>query len=217
MIITRPAFIDSLHRELLLNPLPGQLAHFKMAHAVRRADVSPDPKELKEAAVLITLFEKSPDDWHIVFIRRGTTHEKDKHGGQIAFPGGKAELSDRDLMFTALREAEEETSMDLTSIDVLGALTPLYITVSKFRVHPFVAYSYKTSELIRQESEIEEILEFPLKVFRDESSITETRIHLTTGIVLNHVPAFDVQGHIIWGATAMIMSELLEVLDRVKP
>jgi 8-oxo-dGTP pyrophosphatase MutT (NUDIX family) len=216
MILTRPAFIDSLQKTLLQESLPGQLAHFKMAHAVRRADVQPDPAEIKEAAVLITLFEKSPADWHLVFIRRGTTHEKDKHGGQIAFPGGKVEPDDRDLMFTALREAEEETSMDLTSLDVLGQLTPLYITVSKFRVHPFVAYSYKTPELIRQQSEVEEILEFPLDAFRDKSSITETRIHLTSGIILNHVPAFEIQGHIIWGATAMIMSELLEVLDRVK-
>jgi 8-oxo-dGTP pyrophosphatase MutT (NUDIX family) len=217
MIITRPAFIDSLQRALLLESLPGQQAHFKMAHAVRRADVDPNPAEVKNAAVLITLFEKNPDDWHIVFIRRGSGHEKDKHGGQIAFPGGKAELSDRDLMFTALREAEEETAMDLTAIDVLGELTPLYITVSKFLVHPFVAYSYKVPELVRQQSEVEEILEFPLDAFRNGNSTTETRINLGSGIVLNHVPAFDIQGHLIWGATAMIMSELLEVLDRMQP
>jgi len=217
MIITRPAFIDSLQRTLLLDSLPGQTAHFKMAHAVRRADVDPDPAEVKNAAVLITLFEKNPDDWHIVFIRRGTTHEKDKHGGQIAFPGGKAEPEDRDLMYTALREAEEETALDLTALDVLGKLTPLYITVSKFLVHPFVAYTYKMPELVRQQSEVEEILEFPLDDFRKVASTTLTRINLGSGIILNHVPAFEIHGHIIWGATAMIMSELLEVLDRVKP
>ncbi len=216
MILTRPAFIDSLQKTLLQEALPGQPAHFKMAHAVRRADVHPDTADIKEAAVLITLFEKTNDDWHIVFIRRGTTHEKDKHGGQIAFPGGKAEPEDRDLMYTALREAEEETSMDLTTIDVLGQLTPLYITVSKFRVHPFIAYSCKKPELVRQQSEVEEILEFPISAFRNPSSLTETSIHLGTGIVLNHVPAFVIQGHIIWGATAMIMSELIEVLDRVR-
>ena len=216
MIITRPALIDSLQRTLLLESLPGQSAHFKMAHAVRRADVNPDPAEVKNAAVLITLFEKNPDDWHIVFIRRGTTHEKDKHGGQIAFPGGKVEPEDRDLMYTALREAEEETALDLTALDVLGELTPLYITVSKFLVHPFVAYTYKMPELVRQQSEVEEILEFPLEDFRKVNSATETRINLGSGIILNHVPAFVIQGHIIWGATAMIMSELLEVIDRVR-
>jgi 8-oxo-dGTP pyrophosphatase MutT (NUDIX family) len=217
MIITRPAFIDTLHRTLLLESLPGQQAHFKMAHAVRRADVDPNPAEVKNAAVLITLFEKNPGDWHVIFIRRGSGHEKDKHGGQIAFPGGKSELTDRDLMFTALREAEEETALDLTTLDVLGELTPLYITVSKFLVHPFVAYTYKIPELVRQQSEVEEILEFPLEDFRKSDSATETRINLGSGIILNHVPAFVIQGHVIWGATAMIMSELLEVLDRVKP
>ena len=217
MIITRPSFIDSLQRTLLDESLPGQDAHFKMAHAVRRADVQPDPKEVKNAAVLITLFERSAGDWHIVFIRRGAGHEKDKHSGQIAFPGGKVEPGDRDLMYTALREAEEETAMDLTALDVLGPLTPLYITVSKFMVHPYVAYSYKQPQLVRQQSEVEEILEFSMEEFRHTSSMTETRINLGTGIILNHVPAFVIQGNIIWGATAMIMSELLEVLDRVKP
>ena len=217
MIITRPSFIDSLQRTLLDESLPGQDAHFKMAHAVRRADVTPDPKDIKDAAVLITLIEKSPGDWHIVFIRRGAGHEKDKHGGQVAFPGGKVEQGDRDLMYTALREAEEETAMDLTTLDVLGPLTPLYITVSKFMVHPYVAYSYKQPQLVRQQSEVEEILEFSLEEFRHTSSITETRINLGSGIILNHVPAFVIQGNIIWGATAMIMSELLEVLDRVRP
>lgn len=217
MILTRPSFIDSLQDTLLKEALPGQPAHFKMAHAVRRADVNPDPNEIKNAAVLITLFEKSLGEWHIVFIRRGSGHEKDKHGGQIAFPGGKMEPGDKDLMYTALREAEEETAMDLTMLDVLGPLTPLYITVSKFMVHPYVAYSYKHPQLVRQQSEVEEILEFSLEDFRHTTSLTETRINLGTGIILNHVPAFVIQGKIIWGATAMIMSELLEVLDRVKP
>lgn len=216
MIITRPPFIDSLQQSLIRDSLPGQNAHFKMAHAVRRADVTPDPNEVKNAAVLIIMFEKSPGDWHIVFIRRGSGHERDKHGGQVAFPGGKAEPGDRDLMYTALREAEEETAIDLTTLDVLGELTPMYITVSKFLVHPFIAYAYKVPELTRQESEVEEILELALADFKNESAVTETRINLGNGIVLNHVPAFHVQGNIIWGATAMIMSELLEVLDRVK-
>jgi 8-oxo-dGTP pyrophosphatase MutT (NUDIX family) len=214
MILTRPPLIEALQTTLLKDSLPGQRAHYKMAHAVRRVDVDPDPAEVKEAAVLITLFEKAPEDWHLIFIRRGTAHEKDKHGGQIAFPGGKKEPGDRDLMFTALREAEEETSLDLTTIDVLGPLTPIYITVSKFRVHPFVAYAYREPILTRQESEVEEILEFPLEAFRNPASLTETRIHLTTGIILNHVPAFLIRERVIWGATAMIMSELLEVLDR---
>jgi 8-oxo-dGTP pyrophosphatase MutT (NUDIX family) len=173
----------------------------------------PDPSVTRDAAVLLTLFEKTPGDWHLIFIRRNSSHEQDKHAGQVGFPGGKRDLTDPDLMYTALREAEEEVAIDLSGIDVLGPLSPLYITVSKFLVHPYLAYSWKTPRLIRQESEIEDILEFPLAYFLDPATRQETRIHLTTGIVLNHVPAFMVEGQVIWGATAMILSELLDIIS----
>ena len=213
MSASRPLFIETLQQKLLLHPLPGKDAHFRMAHAVRRADSIPDPSTTRDAAVLITLFEKQPGDWHIIFIRRTSSHEQDKHAGQIAFPGGKRDGTDPDLMYTALREAEEEIAIDLSGIDVLGPLTPLHITVSKFLVHPYLAYSWKVPQLSRQESEIEDILEVPLAIFLDPATRQETRIHLTTGIVLNHVPAYMVNGHIIWGATAMILSELLDIIS----
>jgi hypothetical protein len=79
-------------------------------------------------------------------------------------------------------------------------------------VHPFVAYAWEPPVLARQESEIEEILELPLAEFKSASVRQETRIQLASNITLNHVPCFLVNGHVIWGATAMIMNELLEVL-----
>jgi 8-oxo-dGTP pyrophosphatase MutT (NUDIX family) len=115
-------------------------------------------------------------------------------------------------MFTALREAEEEIAIDLSGIDILGPLSPLYITVSKFMVHPYLAYSWKTPFLTRQQSEIEEILEIPLNSFLDPSSRQETRIRLAKGVILNHVPSFQIGDQMIWGATAMIMSEFLDIL-----
>jgi 8-oxo-dGTP pyrophosphatase MutT (NUDIX family) len=115
-------------------------------------------------------------------------------------------------MYTALREAEEEIALDLRHVDVLGALSPLYITVSKFMVHPFVAYANELPPLVRQVEEIEEILDLPLAAFLDPASRQSTRIRLTGGMILNHVPAFVVGGHVIWGATAMILSELLEMM-----
>jgi 8-oxo-dGTP pyrophosphatase MutT (NUDIX family) len=211
---SRPILIDTLQHKLLHSPLPGQTAHSVMAHAVRRVDPMPDVTTTRDAAVLMTLFEKAPDDWHLIFIRRTSSHSQDKHAGQIGFPGGKREVSDRDMMYTALREAEEEIAIDLSGVDVLGQLTPLYITVSKFLVHPYLAYSWKTPQLIRQESEIEEILEIPLRSLLDPVNKQETRIRLATGIVLNHVPSFQVNGHVIWGATAMILNELLDILPR---
>jgi 8-oxo-dGTP pyrophosphatase MutT (NUDIX family) len=211
-LTSRPALIDQLQYTLQKFPLPGPAAHARMAHAVRKVEPVPDDATTKQAAVLLTLFEKSPGDWHLIFIRRVSSHQQDKHAGQIGFPGGKREVSDPDLMYTALREAEEEIAIDLAGIDVLGPLTPLYITVSKFLVHPYLAYSWKDPQLTRQESEVEEILEIPLASFLDQSSRQATRIHLTTGIVLNHVPSFQVNGQVIWGATAMILNEFLDIL-----
>ncbi|MDZ4748398.1 MAG: CoA pyrophosphatase [Saprospiraceae bacterium] len=213
MIATsRPPLIEKLQHKLLHDPLPGPSAHSKMAHAVRRVEPVQDIGTTKDAAVLLTLFEKNPNEWHLIFIRRTSSHQQDKHAGQVGFPGGKWEESDPDLMYTALRETEEEIAIDLSGIDVLGPLSPLYITVSKFLVHPYLAYSWKTPQLMRQESEIEEILEIPLSSFLQPASRKDTRINLTTGIILNHVPSFQVNGHTIWGATAMILSELLDIL-----
>jgi len=209
---SRPALIDQLQYTLQNHPLPGPAAHARMAHAVRKVEPIPDAATTREAAVLITLFEKTPGDWHLIFIRRVSSHQQDKHAGQIGFPGGKREAADADLMYTALREAEEEIAIDLSGIDVLGALSPLYITVSKFLVHPYLAYSWKTPQLSRQESEVEEILEIPLASFLDQATRQTTRIPLTTGIVLNHVPSFQVSGQVIWGATAMILNEFLDIM-----
>jgi len=213
MSATRPPFIETLQQKVLKQPLPGKDSHFRMAHAVRRADPVPDATTTRDAAVLITLFEKTPGDWHLIFIRRNASHDQDKHAGQVGFPGGKKDTTDPDLMYTALREAEEEIAIDLSGIDVLGPLTPLYITVSKFMVHPYLAYSWKAPQLTRQEREIEEILQVPLSRFFEADVRYETRIKLTTGIILNHVPAFMVEGHVIWGATAMILSELLDIVS----
>jgi 8-oxo-dGTP pyrophosphatase MutT (NUDIX family) len=211
-LISRPPIINTLHQKLISDKLPGIAAHQGMAHPVRKVIPNKDLDIHREAGVLITLFEKTPGNMHVIFIRRGSSHEHDKHAGQIGFPGGKREANDRDMMFTAMREAEEEIALDLSGIDILGPLTPLYITVSKYLVHPFVAYAWEPPVLARQESEIEEILELPLAEFKSASVRQETRIQLASNITLNHVPCFLVNGHVIWGATAMIMNELLEVL-----
>jgi 8-oxo-dGTP pyrophosphatase MutT (NUDIX family) len=204
--------INSLQSRLINQSLPGEQAHSKMAHAVRKVDPHPDVKTTRNAAVLIVLYEKNPGDFHLIFIRRTSTHDGDKHSGQIAFPGGKQERSDPDLMYTALREAHEEIALDMSQIDILGPITSLYITVSKFLVHPFLAYSHTVPVLLRQESEIEEVLELPLNTFMVPEAKQQTRIRLATGIILNHVPCFQINGTIIWGATAMIMNEVLELV-----
>ena len=213
--LSRPPFINALQAALLDRKLPGAEAHQKMAHPIRKANLFPTDIPVRNAAVLIVLFEKLPGDFHLIFIRRTISKEGDKHSGQIAFPGGKAEDQDPDYMYTALREAHEETALDLSQIDVLGSLSPIYINVSNFLVHPFLAYSWQIPILQRQETEIEEILELPLSAFQAPSSVQETRIQISPGIILNHVPCFRIDDHVIWGATAMIMSEFLQVIQPV--
>ncbi|MGB4848223.1 MAG: CoA pyrophosphatase, partial [Saprospiraceae bacterium] len=104
---------------------------------------------------------------------------------------------------------------DLSLIDVLGPLTPIYINVSNFLVHPYLAYSWQIPDMVRQEKEIDEICPFPLTAFANPESRQETQIVIASGIRLNHVPCFNINGQIIWGATAMIMNEFLEILNRV--
>ncbi|MEP6646281.1 MAG: CoA pyrophosphatase [Saprospiraceae bacterium] len=213
--LSRPEFINKLQLQLACEPLPGLSAHLKMAHPVKKSNpfsISPD---VRNAAVLMVLFENESNNFNLLFIRRTTVENGDKHSGQIAFPGGKSEPSDPDLMYTALREAEEEIGIDLSEIDVLGSLSPIYINVSNFMVYPYLSYAINKPALIRQEAEIEEILELSLASFQDPSARQETKIHLSKEVTLNHVPCFNIAGTIIWGATAMIMNEFLEILDWV--
>lgn len=212
---SRPFLINSLQSHLIAHDLPGASAHERMAHPVRKANLSPDLATVKNAAVLMVLFENTPDNFHLIFIRRITTQSGDKHSGQIAFPGGKQDDTDRDLMYTALREAEEEIGIDLTQIDVLGPLTPIYISVSNFLVQPYLAYSWQVPTMVREEKEIDEICPLPLTAFANPETRQETQIQIANGIILNHVPCFNINGQIIWGATAMIMNEFLEILNQV--
>lgn len=210
--LTRPPLINALHDKLINRALPGNNAHMAMAHAVRKADPQQGIEAFREAGVLIIIYENSPGEFKIVFIRRGAGHAEDKHAGQMAFPGGKKEEDDKDMLYAAMREAEEEIALDLSMIDILGSLTPLYIPVSKFLVHPFLAFAAKTPVLKRQESEIEEILHLPLTSFLQPDAKQTTRIKIAPQITLNHVPCFIVQNQMIWGATAMMLNELLELV-----
>ena len=208
-----PFLIQSLQRKLTTGILPGEEMHLKMAHAIRRVALPEDISHAKPAGVLIMLYEKPSLGLHVIMVRRISGQGRDKHAGQIAFPGGKRDPSDRDLMYTALREAGEEVAVDLTQVDVLGALSSLYIPVSKFLVHPYVSFVHGWPQLSPQETEIDTILDLPLSSFRAHEARQTTRIALTNRITLNHVPCFFIEGHVIWGATAMIMNELLELLN----
>jgi 8-oxo-dGTP pyrophosphatase MutT (NUDIX family) len=114
-------------------------------------------------------------------------------------------------MQTALRETEEEVGIPQAEVRVLKKLTKLYIPPSNFWVHPYIGLIDRTPELIRQESEVEKILEVDLEDFLDEKNLISQE--LSTSYAKNiQVPAFSLNGHIVWGATAMMLSELKDLL-----
>ncbi len=162
------------------------------------------------AGVLI-LFYPVEQNWHVVFIERNSSNTKDKHRGQISFPGGKIEKEDSTIIDTALREAEEEVGVDASKVRVLGQLTDLYIPVSNFKVFPSVGFVNYQPQFIPETKEVHDIIEVPFRKFLEPSVIKQTSILVSDKVTLNQVPYFDIEGKVIWGATAMIMSELLTV------
>lgn len=194
----------------LQQPLPGQQAHNIMAHAARDTR-PPVPPSARKASVLALFYPKA-DNWHIVLIERTSHNPNDRHKGQISFPGGKHDDTDENLEYTALREANEEVGVDANQIKILGALSKLYIPVSNFNVHPFVGFMEHTPRFIPQESEVADILEVPFHHFTIPKTKQLTDIKISPQITLKGVPYFNIHNRVVWGATAMMMSELIEVV-----
>jgi len=201
-------FIEEI-REKLKGKLPGQEAQYKMTHAVRRT-YKLAPVDARIACVMCLLYEKN-DEMHVAFIQRTSKNPNDRHGGQIGFPGGKAEEVDTSHEATARRETEEEIGIKGNDIDVLGALTPLYIPVSNFQVYPFVGYLDYEPTFVRQEEEVDAVLEVPFSTFLNTDIRKVKDMNFSENVILKNVPYFDLGEHVLWGATAMMMSELLEV------
>lgn len=188
----------------LSGTLPGQDAHDLMA-VPGRGKYPIVPEQAKRAAVLIFLYEKV-DRVFVALIKR-ETHEKDRHSGQISFPGGSMEVSDDYPIQTALREAHEEIGIPM-DIQILGALTPLYIPVSGFFVSPVIASYPSPIPFSAQATEVKEILEVDLSMLLKTEAKSKREIKISSGLTLKEVPCYEIHGTIIWGATAMILAEL---------
>jgi len=185
----------------------------RMAPRPRQGDVFPLPPEIhpKEAGVLILLYPGA-NDLHFFLTRRADTVET--HKGQISLPGG-AQHPGESLRRTALRETREELGICDAAIELLGdALTPLYIPVSGFRATPFVAFTPTRPEIHASAGEVVEIIEPPLEWIVDEKNIVEEAWEIRGYPAI--VPYFALNAHRVWGATAMILSEFREMLQRVR-
>ncbi|HJX71615.1 MAG TPA: CoA pyrophosphatase [Bacteroidales bacterium] len=189
----------------LSRQLPGPEAQMKMA-PVFSGDFNFRLPQLK-AAVLVLLFSQG-DRLFTILIKR--TEYEGHYGGQISLPGGKYEPEDFDLSATSLRETAEETGINASEITMIGRLTTLEIPSSSFEVHPFVGYLEKKTIFSPDPKEVEYLIETDLTILRNER--IKKKI-MTIGEHAIEVPYYDYKGNHIWGATAMMLSEFLEVLQ----
>ncbi len=190
-----------------LASLPGLDAQVRMAPRPRRG-WRPEQRadRVRVAAALVLLYPRDGRPHLLLTVRAGDLR---RHSGQVSFPGGAIEPGEA-IASAALREAAEEVGLDPSIVRVLGPLTPLHIPVSDFIVHPIVGVMDRTPEFAHAAAEVARVLQVPIDELLDPA-----RVHLTTrmrGDELVEVPYFDLGGEIVWGATAMMLSELLSIL-----
>ena len=200
--------------ERMDSPLPGLVAQLKMASKFRQkaaASYNPDTSMARIGAVLIALY---PDNGVLRTVLMKRPDYDGTHSGQVSFPGGKLEDSDSGIVEAALREAEEEVNIKPSDVQVIGQLTQLYIPPSNFLVHPVLGILKSKPDFIADDHEVESIHTPELSyLFRDDI-VGEKEILLSTGFKFK-TPYFKVDGHSVWGATAMMIAELQELFDDI--
>lgn len=162
----------------------------------------------RPSSVLLLLYPVD-NEISMVFIQR--PEYQGVHSGQIGLPGGKREPEDASLVETALRESQEEVGVVPDDIRVVGQLSDLYIPPSKFLVSPVVGYSLTRPAFRRDPGEVDEIIELKVKELFNEHASRVTKHKVGLGIQIK-TPSYVVNGHVIWGATAMILSEFEELI-----
>lgn len=191
--------------------LPGTEIQWQMASSDRMLKNFPrvPGKNARIAAVLILLY---PDKGsiHTVLIQR--PDYDGVHGGQVSFPGGKNEPEDDSVIMTALREAHEEIGVDPSKVNIIETLTPLFIPVSNMIVTPVIGWIKEKPVFIHQPEEVVFLIDADLKKLLDPGIVKVKPFEIRGEMI--EVKYFDYEGNTIWGATAMILHELLIILRR---
>ncbi|MFY0627290.1 MAG: CoA pyrophosphatase [Reichenbachiella sp.] len=204
-------FLEKVKIELK-DELPGAVAHQlmdPMPQGFRKWDhqnVKP-----KQSAVLILLYQEN-SEWKFPLIQRPTY--VGTHSGQIALPGGKIEEEDESLTMTALRETNEEIGVRQNLVTVLGHLSEIYIPPSNFNILPVVGYVNSKPKFERDKREVESIIETDLKQLLNPINQMSREVKVGQKRLAN-VPCFLLEGNVVWGATAMILSEFVNILEKL--
>ncbi len=201
-------FISTFRSVLQNHPLPGPNAQHLMAsdfYKDKKIDIT-QVTGYKKSAVCLLLFEKNNKP-HFLLIKRPDTHRF--HAGQIAMPGGSCDANET-YEQTALRELHEETGLEITDAHILGRISPFYIPITNFYIQTVVAYLTHPPQC-HPSREVEQVIEFSLEELLDDRILGETEVY-TQGNIKLKTPYFNVQGFVMWGATAMILSEVKELL-----
>lgn len=200
----------NLLRSRLKGPLPGLEAHREVMSYVRSTaqEIKKSRSDYREGAVLVLLYPHE-GELHTGLIVRPLY--EGVHSGQVAFPGGRKEPDDPDLRYTALREAQEEVGLQPDTVEIIGGLSEIYIPPSNFLVSPFIGFTAYRPDFVADPHEVAQIIETPLQVFLRNDAIADGTVSMNNGARLR-VQCFSVSGHMVWGATAMMLAELRALL-----
>lgn len=196
---------------LLKSDLPGRKSHLKMLPPGRELVVGQqDIDRVKYSSVLLLLFPDA-DQLYTCLTKRNASMRH--HPGQISLPGGRVEEGESPER-TALRETREEIGVSPPDVRILGRLSDLYVSASRFMIFPYVGWVNHKPDFELNADEAEKILLFPVNLSRKGDEIS--RLPMKTSLGTIDVPCYPFDGEIIWGATAMILTEFLDLIRETR-
>ena len=195
----------------ITNYLPGEESQQKMRVNYDQSIELPFSKNNSTASAVLILLYLEDNEIHFFLTKR--SNELEHHKGQISLPGGTQEENE-ELTHTALRETQEEIGINKTSISIIGSMTPLFVPVTGFMIHPFIGYSSNKLEPTPDPSEVEAIFSVNISDLLNETNQTmEKRIIRGYDV---EVPYFKLNNYEVWGATSMILSEFRDLIKSIK-